>query len=52
MRFLYFFFFFRGSFLPVWIRMGSPDPDPESLLNPDPIGIRNTVFREARSGFL
>jgi hypothetical protein len=32
--------------------MGNQDPNPESQLNPDPIGIRNTVFREARSGFL
>ncbi len=36
------FFYFCGSFLPSWIRIRIPNPDPGTLtrLNPDPIGIR------------
>ncbi len=35
-----FFFYFCGSFLPSWIRILIPDPDPLTRLNPDPIRIR------------
>ncbi len=30
------FFYFRGSFLPSWIRIRIPNPDPLTRLNPDP----------------
>ncbi len=29
-------FYFCGSFLPSWIRIGIPNPDPVTRLNPDP----------------
>jgi hypothetical protein len=40
------FFYFYGSFLPSWIRIRIPNPDPDPLarLNPDPIRIRNPAF--------
>ncbi len=31
-------FSFCGSFLPTWIRIRIPNPDPLTRLNPDPIG--------------
>jgi hypothetical protein len=34
------FFYFCGSFLPSWIRIRIPDPDPLTRLHPDPIRIR------------
>ncbi len=34
------FFYFCGSFLPSWIRIRIPNPDPQARLNPDPIRIR------------
>ncbi len=34
------FFYFCGSFLPSWIRIRIPNPDPLTRLNPDPIRIR------------
>ncbi len=34
-------FYFCGSFLPSWIRIRIPNPDPLTRLNPDPIRIRN-----------
>ncbi len=33
-------FYFCGSFLPSWIRIPNPDPDPLARLNTDPIRIR------------
>jgi len=35
------FFYFCGSFLPSWIRIQIPNPDPLTWLNPDPIRIQN-----------
>ncbi len=35
-----FFFYFCGSFLPSWIRIRFPNPDPLTRLNPDPIWIQ------------
>ncbi len=32
-----------GSFLPSWIRIRIPNPEPLTWLNPDPIRIRNTA---------
>ncbi len=40
MKFLFFFFYFSGSFLASWIRIRIPNPDPLTRLNPDPIGVR------------
>jgi hypothetical protein len=42
MKFLKYFFYFCGSFLPSWIRIRNPntDPDPLTRLNSDPIRIR------------
>jgi hypothetical protein len=42
MNFYKFFFYFCGSFLPSWIRIRIPNPDPDPLarLNTDPIRIR------------
>ncbi len=34
------FFYFCGSFLPFWIRIRIPNPDPLTRLNPDPVRIR------------
>jgi hypothetical protein len=34
------FFYFCGSFLPSWIRIRIPGPDPLARLNPDPFRIR------------
>jgi hypothetical protein len=39
MKFLH-FFYFCGPFLPSWIRIHFPNPDPLTRLNPDPIRIR------------
>jgi hypothetical protein len=38
------FFYYSGSFLPSWIRIPNPDPDPLTRLNPDSIRIRNPAF--------
>jgi hypothetical protein len=44
MKFINFFFYVCGSFLPSWNlnRIANPDPDtdPGTPLNPDPIQIR------------
>jgi hypothetical protein len=40
------FFYFCGSFLPFWIRIPNPDPDPQTRLNPDPIRIRNPALMD------
>ncbi len=41
------FFYFSGLFLPSWIQIWIPNPDPLTWLNPDPIRIRiqNTGYR-------
>jgi hypothetical protein len=43
------FFYFCGSFLPSWIRIRIPDPDPLTRLNPDPFQIRNPDYHTCLS---